>query len=536
MKILRYWYFLPVIFLFSCLEEFEDTDRIAKSTLKPAIEFPVANSTFTISEFLEKGASVGFVEQQGTNLVLIYEDELLAQDATSLFSIPDQNQQSVNFTAPEFPFSIPGSTITVTRNQTFTLSTNGEQLDSLYFKSGTALVSIQSDIQADILLQLRFPTIRKGNTPLELEFSYDYPGSGPGNWNLSNTVVDIGGAIADLTDGGTTTNTVPYEITVSVTDQGQALSASQEIDFSFQLMDLAFRAIFGDLGTQPFNSRKDTIHLDLFTNTVSGSFEPADPKLVFTLTNEFGIPVAVDISPVGIYTEKSESITLSGPAASAPLNPYIISAPSLNEIGQAKTSTIELNSTNSNLATMMSDIPKYLFYEFQGELNPGTGPFENFAIDTCKVNVHIRAEIPLFGKAANLIITREFDFEWIDEEDLEGITITQYTENGFPLTVQAQAYFFNNDGDLLDSLYKADRSVINSAPVDANGESSGVTTLEKEIQLTATQLQNLQQATRLQLVVVINTAQGGTVPVHIKTDDELLIRLGLKGRFEYTIN
>lgn len=529
----RTWLLIPLVAFAACLEDLADVDKISVKTLHPEFGFPVAYSQFTIKDFLSRKASTGFIDTTRDPIVLVYEKKLFSQSASTVFSVPDQTIPTKTFNGVDFPFATPGATATFSSSDSFTMNTNGEKLDSIHLKDGSLTVNISSDFPASIDLQVTFPTITIGSSPLVLDYSYSYPGSGPGSWSESDQVtLEI--ASIDLTSGGSSFNELPYEFAVNVTDEGQPLSAANSINIDLGITNLVFGALFGKLGTKNFAAPEDSVNLDVLNSAIGGSFQPEDARMILMFSNSIGASMGVDISSVGAYSNENGAMTLSGPAVNAPMNPYVVAGPGINAVGNSVSTDIELNTSNSNFFDIITSLPTFIYYKFDGQLNPTNPNANNFVTDTSKVEITLRTEVPLHGIISDLLIQEDFDFDGSGLEDVKGLTFVQKSLNEFPLDLEAQAYFLDGSGNVLDVLYQDDISVIKSAPIDANGESTGATEFNKEVQLLDSQIDNIKQAKQLRLVVVLNSASA-TVAVKILSENQLIIQLGIKGSLEYTL-
>lgn len=516
----------------SCLEDLNDTGRIAQTTLDPKAEVPVAYSTFTIEQFLEKGESSGIIDTSGNNVTLIYKKQLFSQEAATFFTVPDQTVPETTLSGVDFPFSAPGATATISKDQVMNFNTSGEKLDSILLKKGTVHISVTSDFPADIDLSIKFPSAAKGSSIVQTSLSYTYSGSGAGNWSDSKDVI-LDGVTLDLTNGGTSFNELPFTLVAAVTDRGQPLSASNSIHVDMTIQGLTFDALFGELGSKTFNSKADTINVDILNNTVAGTFQPTGARLSLEFDNELGASIGVDLGSIGTIDNNGVQM-LSGSVVSSPQNPHTINGPTLSMIGKSVSSQIDVDGQNSNFTTLLGEFPSFIFYQFDGTLNPSNPNAQNFVVDTSKVTINFKAEIPLEGIIKNFAIRKTFNFDGINLDQLKDFIIHQVTINSFPIDLSAQAYFQDDNGNVTDSLYLADRSLIKAAPVDSNGVSTGSTTLDRDVQLTDQQIQDIRDAHFMTLLVIISGGAGGS-PVKILQDNSLTIQLGIKGSVEYKL-
>jgi hypothetical protein len=525
-------FFLFVLFsalLVSCLEELEDTDKLADITFEPSVDFPLVNSNFTMQEFITEGKSKARIVEQGGMMVLIYDDSLVTPPGDQFFILPDQQSPVLSITGPEFSFPSPGATVTITKTLNFSFNTTGtEQLDSVLIKAGQMLFEVTSTFPANINLTIDIAAIRtQGGSAVQQNFSF----TGPGNQNPS---VNLANAVIDLTDNGTTTNTITFSITAEITDTGQPLNNTHQLDCSFGMDNIQFRALFGEMGTLAFPMEADSINVDVFNSTFNGDVTLSSPSIRLTMRNSFGLPVGFDINSVQAIKLNSPVIALSGAAVSAPLNPYLLDAPDYLQIGQTIDSEIEITSSNSNLAQLISSLPRYLAYQFDLSLNPPPITAKNFVLDTSRLTIGVHVELPFHGSFSELSLSKRFDFDGIGIDDLGRSKIKLKTINETPLDMRVQAYFVDANEVVLDSLF-IDRTIVKGAPVDANGFTQSANEVEMEVPITQAKVDRIDQATHVMLVATMITVNNGTVPVKISSTDKLQVILGVNTRVKYNL-
>lgn len=525
-------FFLFVLFsalLVSCLEELEDTDKIADITFEPSIDFPLVNSNFTMQEFITEGKSKARIVEQGGMMVLIYDDSLVTPPGDEFFILPDQQSPVLSITGPEFTFPLPGSTVTITKTLSFSFNATGSgQLDSVIVKAGQMLFQVSSNFPANINLTIDIAAIyRQGGSAVQQIFSF----TGPGNQNPS---VNLANAVIDLTDNGTTANTITFSITAEITDTGQPINATHRLDCSFGMDNIQFRALFGEMGTLSFPMEADSINVDVFNSTFKGNVTLASPFIRLTMRNSFGLPIGFDINSLQATKPNSPVIFLSGAAVSAPLNPYLIDAPDYLQIGQTIDSQIDITSSNSNLPALISSLPKHLAYQFDLSLNPPPATAKNFVLDTSRLTIGVHLELPFHGSFSELSLSKRFDFDGIGIDDLGRSKIKLKTVNEMPLDMRVQAYFVDANDLALDSLF-IDRTIVKGAPVDANGFTQSASTVEMEIPVTQEKVDRIDQAKYIILVATMITVNNGTVPVKISSTDKLQVTLGANTRVKYNL-
>lgn len=520
---------MTLVSLVSCLEELEDTDKIKSSTFKPAIEFPLVNSDFSMGEFITNGDSKAKVTEQSGIMVLTYDDSLSSPEGELFFTLPDQNSPTLSITGSEVSFPSSGATVTITKSLTFAFNTSkSEALDSILLKAGRMLFQINSNFPANINMAVSIASLQ---LPTGGSFQQSFVLNGPATLS---PIINLQNSVFDLTANGTTSNTVTFSITALITDTGQSLDNTHSLDFSFDLDRLQFRGLFGDLGSHPFQFQADSIDMDVFDHALTGDIEFLSPAMTLTMRNSFGVPIGLTIQRVTAISEGAD-VTLSGPVVNSPVNPYRINGTSSMQIGQSVSSEIKISSANSNLVQVLSSLPNYLSYQLLMMLNPPPAVSKNFVLDDSRLALGIHLELPFHGRVRELSLSKRFDFEGLGIDDVAESSIKLKTINELPLDAKVQVYFVDNSGTVLDSLF-TNPSILKGAAVDANGFTNTPAEVVSQTPITQAKVNRIEQAEFLVITAVMHTTNNGAVPVKFAATDKLKITLGVNTRVEYKLN
>jgi hypothetical protein len=514
--------------LISCLEELENVDKISDSVFEPSIDFPLVNSDFTMEEFLTEGKSKAKITEQGGLMVLTYDDSLVTPSGDLFFVLPDQQSPVLSITGSEISFPFPGATVTIIKELIFTFNTDqGELLDSILLRNGEMQFQVSSAFPADIDLTVDIPAIRQQETEFQQNFSF----AGPGTRTPSASLVN---AAVDLTDNSSTSNTLIVSVTAQITDTGQPISNSDQLDFSFGMHNLIFRALFGDLGTRAFPLEADSINVDIFNNAFGHGVKLVSPSIRLSMHNSFGLPIGFDIQNFSAVKPNTPGVALSGPAVSSPANPYLLGAPSYTQLGETVTSEILINSSNSNLTDLISSLPSYLVYQFNMGFNPVPSVSRNFVLDTSRLTIGVHLELPFHGQINGLTLSKRFDFNGLGIDDPGETKIMLKTSNESPLDMGVQVYFVDTDGTVLDSLF-TNRSILKGAAVDVNGFTQQAREVQMEVPLSQQKIDRMEQAEQLVISAIVLTTNNGTVPVKFSSADKLKVNLGVNTRVKYNL-
>lgn len=510
------------------MEELENTNRIGSMTFEPEIGLPLVNSTFTMEEFLTEGGSKARISEQSGVMVLTYDDSIFTPGAETLFNLPDQQSPVISITGSEVTFPSPGGSVTITKSITFAFNPSaGDNLDSILIKSGLMQFSLTSSFPANINLVISIPSLTQQGVGFQQNSSF----TGAGTLSPSS---DLAGTALDLTVNGTTTNTVTFAVTATITDTGQPINSTHTLDCSFGMSGLGFRGLFGNLDTRTLPLTEDSINVDIVGDGLAGNIEFLSPAVRLNVRNSFGLPVAFDIQNISVIEHDNSAVQLSGPAVSAPSNPYLLNGASYSQIGQSIWTQIDINSGNSNIGQLFSSLPYYLEYGFGAVLDP-PGATQNFVLDTSRLAIGVHLELPFHGKISALTITKQYDFDGLGIDDIQESIIKVKTINELPLDAAVQVYFVDDTGVVLDSLF-TNPSIIEGAQVNSDGFRQGNAEVTTEVPVVQGKVDRINEAEYLLVRAEMHTTNQGTVPVKFSVTDKIHISISLQGKVEYKLN
>ena len=154
-------------------------------------------------------------------------------------------------------------------------------------------------------------------------------------------------------------------------------------------------------------------------------------------------------------------------------------------------------------------------------------------LDTSKLAIAARMELPLFGTANDFALEKEFEFDIKDTSDLdvESVTIRIFVTNGFPIDVNTQIYFLDEARVKIDSLINPAQTLIASAaPVDGSGRVIAPTSTSSDNKLNKLQWKQITQRCRyMSIVSNLESAPNGT-DVKIFSDYTLGVKLAMRAK------
>ncbi|RMG76901.1 MAG: hypothetical protein D6707_11775 [Bacteroidetes bacterium] len=457
-------------FFAGCKKEYFQLDKFAKTKWNPALAFPIINSTLTPYNILTDFDTTNlFIIDPNTGLLaLVYTGELFSFKPDQIVTVPDQTF-SANYTAPGIGINSGFGTYTYNTTITHNFNTtSGVQIDSVFFKTANLDISVYSDFQHDIDVTISIPSAKKNGVSFSQTVTLQYL-SGP-NFSIP---LDLSGYTFDMTQGGITSNQFDIDVQLTFYDSGNGISGSEQFDLNGSLNTLSFGWVYGDFGQQTVSTDRDSILIKIFKDALGGTVYFVDPKIKMYIDNSFGFPVRISAQ-----TLESQTFAVNPPTTtpiiyngnSAPFDLVDINAPT--SPGQVVTTTLIIDTTNSNVDILMEPTPKYVYHQIQAISNPAGGPSQNFITDQSELKIRTEVELPLVGYASDwkLIDTLDFNFGQDVVNNVESLLLRLIANNGFPVNAKLQMYFLDSLNNPIDSLVQ-DRSqnVISSGIVGNDG-------------------------------------------------------------------
>lgn len=437
----------------SCVKDEFNIDNIATTEWSPNVAAPIINSNLNMWDLMNDYDSSEVFEEYNTKLIyLVYQGDIATNTMENYIIIPSQNQSFNQIT-----INIPGGNLNtdyeVTHNYSFNLSlTNGMILDTMILKSLDLSLNINHNINYPIDVDFSINNATVNSSPHNESFSvpsfnYDY------SQHYDNIKLRLGA-----------NNQISFDIKITIHGDGSANLSPYYFILSIAMNNIGFSKLFGYLGNYNLNLDNDTITIDLYNNHFDGIINWEDPKIFLNASNSVGAPVSINLNQITANRTNPPISTLNI-TTSIP-NPWTVSFPSLSEIGQSKISYQQINKTNSNIVDAFNISPNSIDIIADAQIN--SNGQSNFLIDTSRLHLNARAELPLHGTAK--------DFTLIDtvELDLGDSTYFKYvdwfmfkilTNNFYPIDADVQVYLLDSLNNVLDSIIPANQRIAASGVV-----------------------------------------------------------------------
>src|SRR4030042_1824542 len=478
-------FFLAVIT--SCVPD-EFTGKYNFDVLwEPVYNGPVAFGNFTLNDILDEMLDTSEldldveIDEDSTNLYYIaYSDHIKSIRADEWIDIPDQNFPNVYFYRPEIDISadslgITGTTIYRKKVEKFDFATqNNERIDSIFLTAGNLNTNTFSTLHHTGWLIIHSDQIKIGD-----EFYRDSISISDASGSFSDSkVTPLDGSALRLdnqSDPDTTFLEIIFEL--YLIHSGNDIMAGEEVNVDMTFTDLIFKSAYGSFGDyDTLLIDNERFEFEMFEYEFEGNVYFGDPRINLLIDNSFGLPLGINLFGLSAYSQKTgieKDITFE-----PGVNPFIINAPDLSQLGQSVITEISVNKTNSNIDEVTNTTLSYIDYSARAITNPGgSATRDNFVLDSSRASVDFEVVLPMDLRAEDFEVEDTVDFDLSDIPDenddfeIKSLQIRMETTNGMPVEINMQVVLVDTFYNVLDSLFTEEtKNVLPSALVDENGK------------------------------------------------------------------
>jgi hypothetical protein len=501
------------------LDQF-NMDRLSgEAEITPSIAAPVAYGSFNIQDILEvMKDSAGLISVADDDLIYIYySDTAFSMYAEELIEIPahisSETYISTDIDIAEWNALSEGETYTFHKDEVLSFSIEPEdRIDSILIKSGSLNLHAYSQFHhAGELNITSSGIIDEGGDSLDLTFIISEE---DGSFEEFSEY-DLTGykALMDIV-GDEAVTIINFNLTLIKSAAG--IAAGEEAGIILTFEDLKYSSVFGYIAPREVTDLEESIAIDFFNNLDEvPEIYFADPQFNITVHNSFGIPISLNINTFSARSYKDGTYT-DLIYRDETMNPFLVDAPTVDQLGQVVSTTRYFNKETTNIDELLSSLPDKIDLSFTASSgNPVGSTEQNFLLDTSKMVLEAEVIMPMWFSTSGYTLRDTLDIA-LDSllanlEFIESLGFRLTTTNQWPLELSAQIYFLNNLDEKVDSLFEDRTVIIEAAPVDAEGEleNSLPTPYVVDAQITAEDLEGLEDATAMMLVVKAITAENG---------------------------
>ncbi|MEM6361898.1 MAG: hypothetical protein AAF731_17550 [Bacteroidota bacterium] len=470
----------------------EDPSKISLPEWQPEIAVPLINSDIQLNEILGQFDSLSYlqIDDQGL-LSVVYAADLFTVPPTSIIPLP------------RIPVPMFDSVVSIASPMS--------NVQRISLRSGQLAYDFEGTHVGPTEVTIRlFNAVREGQI-FEETISFVSPG-------LAEGTLDLSGYDLEFTSG---TLDLAYSATNTLDDSKLVLNRA-----IISLTGMEYSYVEGYMGQYGFDLAQDSLEVAVSTGWEDIDFQITDPRIRFSVSNSYGIPIEVRTPKLGVIQADGSYLSVASEALTEGIT---LNHPRLNEVGSSAQTTFELNKDNSALPQAIHPLPEALVYQLGAQAHPNGDSTEiGFITDSSTFSVGIEVEVPLEFTLSPYSVQDTFSLDLSAAEVLEAASVIMITENGFPIELEVQAYFLSENDEVTDSLFASSTTILAGAPVDASGRVISSADERLEVTLGPDLVDAILGAKSIIVKATIGTSQAGSVPVRIYEDYGLGLKMGLR--------
>lgn len=486
-----------LICLSSCIKKYKDVDSIELEASQQRFAVPLINTTVSIEDALNSLDDDSYLDIDDDNFIsIVYSGSLKSLKAIEFFTVPD-------FIVPAF------DTLNIIPIDNNLLPFD---LDLIKLKGGQIQISFESQHNEDLEVEFQINNLSKNGSFFTYQKDLNAVGNPPFEIIENETLEDY---TLDFQSG---------QFVISYSSRNNVGEHRPLNNITFNFRNLDYEYVEGYIGQHNINLALDTLSIELFDQSISGSIEIEDPKLRLIATNSIGIPAKITSD----YFE-AESLSQGVIQFNSIVDQGVdIASPSIDEIGSSKVTVIAFDNSNSNLGELINSNPSELRYQLAALINPDDDPSQRgFLLDDSELQLDLEVEVPLWVEVSEFLIEDTVEFDLGIIEEIEEAEFKLRVENGLPISVGVQLLFLNNLGETIDSLFTLDSNSFEAGTIDNTGKVISKSQGEQFVSFSNDRINALTEATQVVVRGLLSTAGLNGVGAKIYTDYDITFQLGL---------
>jgi hypothetical protein len=497
---------LGLLLSINACKHFGELEDIEVSGNDAEFAIPLVNTAFSLQTLLEKLDDYTFIEIDPDGLIhLRYKGEVLTRTSDDIFASIAAAAGAFIVEEPVWPLPLENA--------------EGVEIDYVEVATGLMVYALGNAQEDPIWVTVEFPQMEDANGQPVVKDHY-LGGAAPGDttYILPQTI-----DMADFTLTAAPDGNVYVEYTATNAVTGEIVSVE---NFIIVLSNLTFSYAEGYFANQVHDGSRDTIEIEFFENWTRGEVYFENPTITIEVLNSFGVPTRSIAQVFEIQTVSGDVLTLESPFLTTGID---FEYPSLDEVGEIKTTLFTFDTLNSNIAEVLGSQPVAVDYDVDAITNPDNDTdIRGFIVENSEYTVSVEVDLPIYGSAAGFGVQDTFDLSFDNFDGVESIEFKLISENSLPLNVGIQAYFMDENDMVLDSLLAESTDLISAAPVDTEGVVTNTNIETFFIPFPKERFENIRTAEYILLDADFSTYLEGDVSVKVFNDQEVVIKMGMR--------
>jgi hypothetical protein len=430
---------------------------------------------------------------------------------------------SVIYGTPFFPgFSIP---YTFTENKQFTFS--DMELTSISFNTLQLEYTIRSNVEGAIDFEFSFPNIYDNNNNIVTQ-TILVPENSNGNstvtgyFDLENTLMDLTGI------NGNSFNEITTEFKLGASntnDSDLILTSSSEVTIEINLKNLSIKKAIGYLGKISLDTQQE-IDLSIMDQISANNINIGPPYLNLKIINGVGVDAQLKLKEI-TFSKNNNQLNVTHPIINNTIN--INRALDLGWDFQTSNYTIDIDSSNSNIESIISLLPNKVLSQYELLTNPlgNISGHNDFYSSNRPLQIDLDIELPLLVNIDSLVFIENIPIELPSNIDLKSGEIFFEFQNSFPFEVCAEIKI--KDGNKIG----LNPTCIQAGITNNNGEVINFSSNYHTIKINGTDVDDLAISKQLELKLSISNPSNN-INYAILDSQKFIFKIG--GNFQTEIN
>ncbi len=403
------------------------------------------------------------------------------------------------------------------------------QIKKMLIRSGKVKMQLFSTLQDTLYIDYKIPSAFKNNDTVHMYLKV--PPAAPGGVQSIIQEVDLHDYTIDLRGrSGLASNSFWNIFRASIDSTGKLiqLSTSDSVWIRYGLYDIIPEFAEGYLGQENI-----TASIGLFKSIRSGILDLKDINVKFTVENSIGANASLNFNYFNSKnTAKGSVITLSSPQLSSPF--AVAKGNRVGYTAQTVTSSMALNTTNSNIKPFIENLPDEVYYSFNATINPaGNNGFTDFISYSSSLKAFLELQMPLAFKASQLTLADTVAFSLNQASTNYSVSngiLNFIFENNFPITFSSRIYFTDSNYNVIDSVFGGAGAIINPGPLDQTTlRTTGFAKTILSMAIDAAKTERLKRASHAIIRSSLNTSGSN----YLKLYNDYQLKLKITGEFTY---
>lgn len=498
---------LMAILLFSCVEKEYDFNRLSTEIVyDPKLAFTIGTLNIDIESLLK-----GYTNS--SNLQIAEDKTITIAIATNFYTVPAMEelslppQSQVIIPGFIFPPTMPGTGI-VSRDTIINIPINffsDAEIDSMVVKIFRYTLSGSSNYSPAFTQELTISLLdmHQGNTV----YVESFPISSSINLQNQNNAAGYTLKFRNVAAGSAQAR-LYVRLTLSGTP-GSPINPASTLNVALQINELNYRLLYGYIGQPYLLDILDTMYLDFLGREIAKNIEWKNPSYTLYTTNSYVVASDLFVESMQVITYDNQVI-ITNPDNSKIQNPKDIAYPA--QIGLvAKDSVIcDKVGYSAFYNALEQEAPKNIVVKLKSKANPHGKAF-NILSDTSSIRTRGVLRLPISFRSSGFSQTDTMDFDLSNlatgdsdstnksntKVSLKSMLFRIVSSNTMPIDMQLQAYFVDENYQVLDSLYKGqpnENYIIKAGTIDVNTGRVNVPRLwKKDAIFNEQQLKNMEK-------------------------------------------